>query len=114
MIGLTMLNAIYGLSDVLYTKWLLFAHLLELIISKSSTLKFKRVSMSLFLNSTPKIWGKLYLFVWKSLPLKESQQYRYFLTNMYWRTCLPAKYKIRITVKPVSAICSKQSWFQKT
>lgn len=55
MIGHTMPNAIYGLLDVLYTKWLLLDHLFELIILKSSTPKFKRVSMSLFLNSTPKI-----------------------------------------------------------
>ena len=55
MIDLMMPNVIYGLLDVLYTKWQLLDHLLELIILKNFMLKFKRVSMSLFLNSTLRI-----------------------------------------------------------
>jgi|LakMenE01Jun11ns_1017448.scaffolds.fasta_scaffold6333991_1 hypothetical protein len=55
MIDHMMLNVIYGLSDVLYTKWLPLDRLLEPIILKSYTLKFKRESMSLFLNSILKI-----------------------------------------------------------
>ena len=50
-----MLNAIYGLLDVLYTKWQLLDHLLELIILKNFMLKFKRAYMNPFLNSTLKI-----------------------------------------------------------
>lgn len=55
MIDLMMLNAIYGLLDVLYTKWQLLDHLLELIILKNFMLKFKRAYMNPFLNSTLKI-----------------------------------------------------------
>jgi len=55
MIDLMMLNVIYGLLVVLYTRWQLLDHLLELIILKNFMLKFKRVSMSLFLNSILRI-----------------------------------------------------------
>ena len=105
MIDHMMLSVIYGLLDVLYTKWQLLDRHLELIIWKSFMLKFKKVSMSLFLNSILKTLDKSYHFAWKFLLLKEYPQYRYFLTNMYWKICLLAKFKIKTTVKLVNVIC---------
>jgi hypothetical protein len=104
MIGLMMLNVIYGLLDVLYTKWQLLDHLLELIIWKNFMLKFKRVSMSLFLNSTLRIWDKLYHYVWKFLLHKEYQQYRFLLIIMYWKICLLVRFRIKTTVKQANVI----------
>lgn len=56
MIGLTMRNVMSGLWVVLFMRWQLYGHLLEQIIWSNCMLKFKRVFMSLCLDSIRMIW----------------------------------------------------------